>query len=218
MNLTKVKFHGNIFEDIKESYSLAVKSVGEAMHAINTMTSGKLYKALYDNDKKGIKYEVLINKRKVIIEKISEDEYVNAYNSELAMKFSKLETIDIVPVIEGGNSGIGAIIAGVLLIIVGIVLQFVPGGGPIGVALIIGGIGLIAAGVINLLTAPPKFDDFRQIQGGGGKQSYLFNGPQNVTQEGGPVPVGYGTLLVGSQVISASYEVTEQTAKSTLTT
>ena len=47
-------------------------------------------------------------------------------------------------------------------------------------------------------------EDFR----GGGKQSYLFNGPINVTNEGGPVPVGYGRLIVGSQVTYASYEVT----------
>ena len=37
--------------------------------------------------------------------------------------------------------------------------------------------------------------------------SYLFSGPTNVLNEGGPVPIGYGRLMVGSQVIMASYEV-----------
>jgi predicted phage tail protein len=34
--------------------------------------------------------------------------------------------------------------------------------------------------------------------------SYLFNGPVNTTEQGNPVPVLYGRLIVGSQVVSAS--------------
>ena len=33
--------------------------------------------------------------------------------------------------------------------------------------------------------------------------SFIFNGPVNVTSQGGPVPVAYGTCLVGSTVIAA---------------
>lgn len=73
-------------------------------------------------------------------------------------------------------------------------------------ALIIAGIGLIAAGVMVLLSKPPKFDDFRESGGYAQKKaSYLFDGPANTIREGGPVPVGYGRLLVGSQVIQTDY-------------
>ena len=37
--------------------------------------------------------------------------------------------------------------------------------------------------------------------------SYLFSGPVNVLNEGGPVPIGYGRLIVGSQVIMSAYGV-----------
>ncbi len=57
------------------------------------------------------------------------------------------------------------------------------------------------------MSSPPKFEDFREIDGSTGRTSYLFNGPENTTQEGGPVPVGYGQLIIGSQVISASYVI-----------
>jgi len=67
----------------------------------------------------------------------------------------------------------------------------------------VAGIGLVAAGVANLLTPDPEFDDFREVEGGG-RAPYTFSGPQNVIREGGPVFVGYGRLLVGSQVIQAA--------------
>ena len=37
--------------------------------------------------------------------------------------------------------------------------------------------------------------------------SYLFNGPVNIINEGGPVPIGYGRLIVGSQTIMSAYDV-----------
>jgi len=44
------------------------------------------------------------------------------------------------------------------------------------------------------------------------KPSYLFNGARNTMTQGNPVPVGFGELGVGSQVISAgirSVQITE---------
>ena len=41
--------------------------------------------------------------------------------------------------------------------------------------------------------------------------SYLFNGAVNTTAQGHPVPIGYGRLIVGSAVISASIVTTEYT-------
>jgi predicted phage tail protein len=39
----------------------------------------------------------------------------------------------------------------------------------------------------------------------GGGKSYLFDGPTNTAGEGGPIPIGYGRLLIGSKTISATY-------------
>jgi len=37
-------------------------------------------------------------------------------------------------------------------------------------------------------------------------QSYLFDGPENVSRAGGCVPIGYGRMIIGSTVISAGIE------------
>ena len=203
--MTTINFHGHLGESIGSIWKLDVSSVGEAMHAINILSKRKLFNYLLECDKVGAKYKVLINnqlfksKKKLNVDNINE-----IIESELAINRSNLKTIDVVPVIEGADSDIFAIIVGVVLIIVGIA-TFTVGGG----VLIVAGLGLVAAGVINLLAKPPEFEDFTE---GKKAQSYLFNGPENVTREGGPVPIGYGRLLIGSQVISASYELVDTNA------
>lgn len=206
MNKVKITLHGDLGEKIGHNWNLAVKSVSEAIHAIQMISNEALYKYLIQEDKKSIKYRVLINGNDFVAEKDPET-LEDIQKSELCIK-KEMETIDIVPLIEGAGK-IGAIILGSLLIIVGAAIaifgSFV-GATPLGIGIIMVGIGLLAAGVSALLAKPPSFQDFREIEGGG-KTAYLFNGPENVTQEGGPVPVGYGKLLVGSQVISASYGI-----------
>lgn len=213
--IVKIKMHGILAEQIKPLWNLAVKSVAEAVHAINVLTNNHFNYILNENDKKQIKYHVIVNGKKIELHKeINEQNLEEAKNSELCMNIDDLETIDFVPIIEGADSkSILAIIAGVVLVIVGILITIgtLGGGTALGVAVIIAGLGLVAAGVINLLSKPPQFEDFREISGNK-KASYFFNGPENTVREGGPVPVGYGRLLIGSQVISASYEVSQNDA------
>jgi predicted phage tail protein len=204
---TKITLHGELGEQIRKEWNLHVNSVSEAINAIEILSKHKLYKYLIEKDKENIKYQVLINEKPFrTTTKINKNDPDTIKNSELCARFqdNTLKTIDIIPVIEGadsGGSGGGLIltILGVILVIVGII------GSEFGLGFLIPiGIGLIAGGVMMLLSRPPKFEDFREIQKG--RQSYLFNGPYNTTEEGGPVPVGYGELIVGSQVISTSYD------------
>jgi predicted phage tail protein len=218
-NKVNIIFHGLLGKAFKSSYSLYVNSVGEAMKAIDIVSGRKLFPWLANKDKEGVRYRVLINGRDFLCETPPTLENPESIaNSELVMPLKNLETIDIVPVLEGAelDSGWGAVIIGALLIVVGVVLAATGYGAALAVPIIIAGIGLVAAGVIALLSRPPQFEDFREVQGGG-RTSYLFNGPQNTVREGGPVPVGYGRLMVGSQVIAASYEVTNMPASDTLT-
>lgn len=207
--LTNIKLHGLLGEAIGSDWNLAVSSVSEAVRAIETLSKRKFYRFLLDNDKKGVKYQVLINKRDFLIDEEPSPESIQ--RSELAMKINNLESVDIIPVIEGAGGGLGLTIAGALLIVIGVILLFTPLSA-LGVPVIVVGVGLVAGGVIQLLTSPPKFQDFQALQNSAGGSSYLFSGPTNVTKEGNPVPIGYGRLMVGSQVISASYETTEHDA------
>lgn len=63
-------------------------------------------------------------------------------------------------------------------------------------------VSLAISGIAQALFAPPK-PSVSGSERPENKPSYVFNGPVNTTQQGHPVPVGYGKLRVGSQVISA---------------
>ena len=58
--MTKITLHGNLSEKVgRKVWNLSVSSVREAIAAIESQ-SKKLYKAFIQNDKKDIKYRVLI--------------------------------------------------------------------------------------------------------------------------------------------------------------
>jgi len=210
MKKVKVTLHGILKEQVgRDQWNLVAGNVSEAIRGVQS-TSKKLYQSLMENDKKNIKYRVLINGSDFAMDETKDPNTKEGIMaSELCLdSVSNLKTIDIVPVIEGSDDAMSWI-----TIIIGIALIWVGGGAIAGGALwgstsgmmVVAGIGLVAAGVQNLLTPDPKFDDFREIEGGG-RPSYVFSGPENVIREGGPVFVGYGRLLVGSQVIQTSVD------------
>jgi len=214
-NLVEIRLHGDLGKKVGKLFKLSVKSAREGFRAINTITRGKFFKYLAEKEKGGAKYQILINESPFLSEKPLDNleclKDGSIGTSELVVRRDDLKSIDIVPIIEGAGGGSGqskgliGVILGVVLVVVGIVITLAPGAQPFGAALIIGGIGLIAAGVLVMLSKPPQFEDFRDLDKG--RKSNLFPGPINVTNEGGPIPVGYGQLLVGSQVIAQSYTV-----------
>jgi predicted phage tail protein len=220
--MVKVNIHGILAEKInRKSMDLSVSSVGEAVRAIESNTK-LLYKNLYELDKKNIKYRILINEKDFKIFKSEDqirDDFDKVINSNLLTKFqnNELKSIDIIPIIEGAgeSGGLFAVILGVALAFTGIGLA-VTGviGAVFAAGLILGGIGLAATGFLALLSSPPPFvapefnaPDVAGPKGGGGK-AYLFDGPTNTAGEGGPVPIGYGRLIVGSKTVSASFNTT----------
>ena len=113
------------------------------------------------------------------------------------------DTIKIIPVIAG-SSGVFKVIVGVALIVVGVVITpFFPNLGP---ALVKVGIGLTISGIAQLLFAPPKPEarDAEEEKG-----SELFNGPINLSAQNNPVPLAYGQIMIGSQVIYARIKTTK---------
>jgi predicted phage tail protein len=66
------------------------------------------------------------------------------------------------------------------------------------------GMALVVAGISQMILKPPKVSDSQQSGENAG--SYSFNGAVNTTSQGGIVPVGFGRLRVGSQVISTNIQ------------
>jgi predicted phage tail protein len=120
-----------------------------------------------------------------------------------------VDTIHLVPV-EGvyGKKFIG-IIAGVLLIGIGVAMMFFPPTAPFGMSVIGMGVGALIGGVAQLLTPTPKVGDLQQGDNPADRQSTLFTGATNRLGKGVGVPVTYGRFYCGSNVISQSITTEE---------
>lgn len=128
---------------------------------------------------------------------------------------STKESIRIVPVVSGAGKGLGSVLLGAAII----GAAFFTGGASIaaggflsggitttfwgGIAVGIG-TSLILGGVSQMLFKPPESQNTDRPEN---KPSFAFDGAVNTAAQGNPVPVLYGRLIVGSQVISAGLSV-----------
>jgi predicted phage tail protein len=135
---------------------------------------------------------------------------VTAEQLSMSMGSQPLHLVPATPP-QGGGQGknIGSIILGTVLIIAGTLMTVFSWGtlGPVGVSLILSGISMVAGGVAGLLTTPPSQPDATEQTRPDDRPSFLFNGVTNNSQQGAPVPLIFGTHLVGSTVISAGLNV-----------
>ena len=182
--LVNIKLHGRLGEEVGSDWNFDIKNVAEGFRAIEIMSKYKFNSTILQHQKEGINYKLLINGRDFTCDQnfLKNDPIRAIHNSEIFLNKKDLRTIDFIPIIEGALFGLTAII------IIAVVL-------------------IAIAVAIYFLTPLPEFSDFREIDGTIGKTSYLFNGPQNTSREGGPVQIGYGRLIVGSQVIASSYSI-----------
>ena len=125
------------------------------------------------------------------------------------------DAVKVIPVVSGaGGRGLGAILAGAALIGVaiasggtGLSLGAASQGGVFGftgasaLASAAGNIGLALTlgGIAQMITPVPSQPEISQADPSGG---FAFSGQQNVSQEGVPVPVVYGEMIIGSVVLS----------------
>lgn len=206
--MTKVTLHGALGEEVGAEWELLIDRPREAVAAIEANT-GKLYRYLreaHQRSEGAIQYRFIVNGR--------DHEGIG----ELYLS-GEFQTIDIVPVMAGagGLSGLWQAIIGVVLIVVGVVLLFTGVGTALAPYVIMAGISLTLGGVAQMLTKQPtlggnpalarNFKPTQQMLGQSQNEqernvNYLFSGAQNTTQQGNPVPILYGELIVGSQLVS----------------
>jgi predicted phage tail protein len=121
------------------------------------------------------------------------------------------DAIKIVPVTAGAGKGLGSIILGAALIGFGVMTggaglslsaAWAAGGMTFAGYLAANvGLSLVLGGVSQMLAPQPKTPGAPDLPEN--KPSYAFDGAVNTAAQGNPVPVCYGRLIVGSQVISA---------------
>ncbi len=196
--VVEIFLHGEMGKAIgKDHWSLNVKSPAEALHAINVLSKDSIRKFFLKPSNGYARYKVLVNDKEV---PFSFDE--NFYkNNELLVISENFKRLDIIPVLEGSG------ILDWMGIILGAVGFF--SGGPM---IKMASLALLTTGISNLFSKPPKIPEQRQISNPSSDpsalaNSYLFSGAVNILNEGGPVPLGYGRLIVGSQVIMSSHDI-----------
>lgn len=135
-------------------------------------------------------------------------------SSEQALHIGTSKTIKIIPLVAG-RGGFGKMLLGAALIGASFYLpgtQFLSAYSSIsfslsGIASSIG-FSLLLGGVSQMLFSAPKAQN-NAGERPDNKPSYSFAGAVNVTGQGNPVPLCYGQLRVGSQVISTGLSVAQ---------
>lgn len=125
----------------------------------------------------------------------------------LTLDIHTADTIHITPLPAGRKRGGVKAILGFILIAVAILtagglsglMLIYTSGAPLGLAGYLGlmGASLVLSGIAMMLSPVPKLGKEKK------SESFLFNGVQNNYRQGDPVPLVYGTHLVGSVTVSA---------------
>ena len=127
------------------------------------------------------------------------------------------EELHVFPAVTGSGGNTGRIILGIVLIIVAVALWWAGSAiwaagtimqtaGSYAGAVALAGVASLAGGIAGMLAASPGIDNYADPDA---RQSFIFNGAVNNTEQGVPVPLVYGRHLTGSTVISAGIH-TEQ--------
>jgi predicted phage tail protein len=197
----KITLYGHLAKKFGRHHELDVRSAGEAIRAL-CVNFSDFRKYLMENNAPG--YHVRVGRE---------------YRDIEGLNYPADDTIRIIPAVAGAGKGLGSILLGIAII----GGAFLTGGASltmlgnfavmptlvttsIGAMALNVGMSLILGGVAQALAPSPKSQDTAPAQN---SPSYAFNGPINTVTQGNPVPVCYGRLVVGSQVVSAGLSTTD---------
>ena len=202
-----VRLYGQLGKKFGRVHRLDVSSPGEAVKAL-TANYPAFAQELINSGERGIGYRCIVDGENISAEGL---------HWPLSQEFS------ITPVVQGSGK-IGKILLGAALLVGA--FAFAPAalgmaggldmGAGIGfLGITYGGVALFGAalvlgGIAQMLTPTPK-----AAAGATNTENAYFNGPVNNTNQGGPVPLGYGRAIVGSVVISGAITVEQQDGAST---
>jgi len=188
-----ILLYGFLGERFGKVHQYAVNSPAEAIRALSATING-FKQALIE----GEHYRVVVGGRATL----DIGQTINP--------ISDRESIRIVPVVAG-SGGLGKVLLGAALIAASF---YLPGsaaflGTTFNVASMASSVGfsLVLGGVSQMLFAPPKAP--KTAEAPESRLSFIFNGAVNTSRQGNCVPVCYGRMIVGSQVISAGLSVTQ---------
>lgn len=174
--MTQVYIHGILAREYGNFFKLNLPNPKDILEAIDCNRSGFIQR-LVELQREGLCYDIIIDKKRV-----TQEEHMTGVKNP--------KTIDLVPAITGA----GPIAAGI-----GAIGSFLAGGTFLAKL----ALAVIFAAISYALTPKPEFEAL-EIEADASKSSLIFSNTVNVASQGSPVPIGYGRLKVGSQVIQAT--------------
>ena len=198
MSLRNVFLYGILAEKYGKIHKFAVESVGEALRALESQFPG------FRQDIKRDEYYYVA---------CGELKKNNLMDKQSVFMNYKKGDFHICPEVCGAGGGLGGIFAAVLGAVLMVVSIWVPPAGVFGMQLLTGsmvfglGLAMFASGILQMLSPTPEIPDYSGREKPDERPSYLFDGPVNTTEQGGPIPLIYGEVLVGSTIISTSLDV-----------
>jgi predicted phage tail protein len=177
--MTIVNIHGILAREFGDSFKLSLPNPRDVLEAIDCNREGFLQR-LVQLQKQGFCYDLIINKKKIT-------------NGPDMDNISNPKTIDLVPAITGSGAAMAPILGAIFTGLKGKALAFV--------ASIANAV--LFASISYALTPKPE-NEALEIEADGSKSSLIFTNTVNIASQGSPVPIGYGRLKVGSQVVQAT--------------
>lgn len=193
--LTKIYLEGAMGRNFGREWTLDIHTPAEALQLIQANIP-RFGQWIRDNLKR---YE-----KCMIICKYA-DGRIEALDEKTMLMHKEAQEIHFVPTVYGAGKWMGAIV-GAVMIVVGAILCCTPLA-PLGQGFIVAGAGMLISTIVTAIMGRTKKND-NEEEG----TSYYFNGAQNTTRQGVPVPLIFGRCKAGSAVISSSINVTEQGA------
>lgn len=195
--MREIRLYGHLGKKFGRSFRLDVKTPAEAVRALQANFSDfEAYMQKFANQG----FRVQVGK-----------EYIDPVG---LVTESESSTISITPVVSGAGRGVGQIILGGLIIAaafsgwgsfaIAALSPTAAAATAVTASLVSFGVSMVIGGVVQMLTKAPGSTS---KEAASNKPSYAFNGPVNTTAQGGVVPICYGEMIVGSQVISAGLKV-----------
>lgn len=178
-----VKFYGDL-KQFGDKFRMNTETAAEALNGVCCQIDG-LRKKIMDGW-----FRVRING-----EDMNEDNLKYGLHSRIPQN----AVIHIVPHVAGSKAGIFNIIAGAVLVVIGIIGNIYGGWGT---PFIAAGIGLMVGGIAQLLTKLPKTDKDEGLA----KKNSSFSSLDNTIAQGAPVPLMFGEMKVGSKTLSQGLE------------
>jgi predicted phage tail protein len=198
--MTNIILHGILAKEFGESFRMKINKAANVVKAID-VNRRTFNKRIFELSREGLNYTMIVDGKK-----ITELEELNIQKEP--------QEIHLVPLIMGSGgffavalylgTTAGAVMAG--------------GGVAFAVASVINAVILTVVSVGLQMLLAPKPDAGPQISATTKalKESFNFSNKSNVAAQGVPVPVGYGRLKVGSQLIQMSIKSYPQSSESTI--